>query len=585
MTVLSNALSKIRSFSIDLDKTIKKDDLKILGLFAFFFIFLYFYTKVSRSFYSEMEARSWNVWLFEGRISHNTYFLVIACLSGLSVLLSALGLGIKKQDLPQLVYVPYVMIALLFGVISVWHYIPYPLGTDPDKDRLYILSVVMAWTALVSGVTSIWRPALGLNAFILWFLLAQNSFVILDYLPRSHTDWASIAEFGAILAAIIILFNLAEKNTIFRYQGQRPFADLLFLREQAGPRIHGYSPIEIIFFFLLGLHFSNYVWSGLAKLIELEGPIQMWMTDNPLYLYVPYMHIYDRISAAVPAGLEQFYFTLIKNFTPFFLISSMGIQLICLVIIFHRKLLAVTSILLDIFHAFVFLMAGILFYKWMVLNVGISYVFSKERRPIPGSIKILFMIICIFPFLAGPVKLYKLAWYDMFQFNTYDVYAVLDDGQRVVVPSNFFLNKSLHFSSVGLMNTFHQRFLGMGAWGGGSYEIMQQTKTCDKSLLVKIDPELVIREREKFSKYFNQHHAFMIDHYNDRGALPRFNIYPHHSFSDPNDAEELRSIDFNKVVGYEIVGSHGCINPDIENPRTPPYIFKEEKWLIEVSNV
>jgi len=369
------------------------------------------------------------------------------------------------------------------------------------------------------------------------------------------------------------------------YDGKRPFSDFLFLREGAGKKVHGYTPIEVIFFFLLGLHFANYVWSGLSKIIHLIGPTGAWMVDDPLYVYTPYMHIYDRISAAVPAGFEQVLYTMVKDFTPAFLLPSLAMQVICLIVIFHRKLMAIIPVMLDIFHSFVFLMAGILFYKWMVLNVGISYVFSKEKRKIPSIIKVLFVLICIFPFMAGTIKLYKLAWYDMFQFNTYDTYAVLKDGSKVDVPSNYFLNKSLHFSSIGLMTTFHQRFTGVGAWGGSEHAMVERTKTCDESLLIPINEEVVLKQREKFTRFFRQHHKYMLAKYDDNGVLPRFNFYPHHSFSDPYDAEDLRSIDFNDVVAYELAGIQGCLDPDLENPREEPNIVKEERWRIDVSDI
>lgn len=576
-------LKKITA-GVELSKRIKKDDLNIISLFAVFFLFLYFYTHISRIFYSDEAARSWNVQFMEGRIGFDLYFIAIVGIAAFAILVSMFGLNVKRQDLPRLVYVPLCIISLLFGTISVLHYTPYLYGSSEQKDALFVLSQILAYISLGFGILTIWRPAFALNTFIFWFLLTQNSFVILDFVARSDTDWASIAEFGIILSSLIIILNIFEKNKLVTYQGEKPFRHFLYLRSETGPSMHGFMPVEVLFFFLLALHFSNYFWSGMDKLFALPGPTGMWAIANPLYVYVPYMHIYDRIPAMVPEGLEDFYYNIIKEHTPFFLITSAVIQISAICVIFHRRIMTYLSFCYDAFHSFVFLMAGILFYKWMLLNIGIAYVFHKERRRIPWTIRLIFIFICIVPFFAGHLKLYRLAWYDTFQFNKYSIYAIMKDGREVAVPSNFFLNQSMTFSSIGLVNTFDYRYGHVSAWGARTYDDVMKSKTCSKEPLVKTSPELVQQARSKYENYFKQYHRYMLAQYDKNGKLPEFNFYPHHSFSDFTQGNELRSINFNDIISYKLVGTQGCLPID-PTARQKPKIIKQQSWNIDVSGL
>ncbi len=222
-------------------------------------------------------------------------------------------------------------------------------------------------------------------------------------ITKTSTEWFSIWEGGMIFAFLIAL---------------KPVTKL--------------SSNQNLALFAL-IHFANYLAAGVAKL-DIGGVD--WVLHNDTLLN------FAKISAWGLGG-EQFEFFLhfigIKALditgNSLVLISQLSSALLPIFPILFLPL----SIAYDIFHVAVALLAGVVFYKWVVVNVALACVY---RSIISGfksfGLKLNVTLTVFLYFYCQSPTFIPLGWFDAAQGNVINFEVTLKDGRREEVMSTVF---------------------------------------------------------------------------------------------------------------------------------------------------
>ena len=133
----------------------------------------------------------------------------------------------------------------------------------------------------------------------------------------------------------------------------------------------------LVWIFALGIHFGNYFYSGVAKL-ALDGPFFSWVFENQTNDTALLAAWYNGrwLLASNPELSVQIAQTLGALNTPinaFVLV----IQIAAPFAVLRMNWIKLQTILYDLMHLASFFVGGILFWKWILLNL--AFLFSASR--------------------------------------------------------------------------------------------------------------------------------------------------------------------------------------------------------------
>jgi hypothetical protein len=186
---------------------------------------------------------------------------------------------------------------------------------------------------------------------------------------------------------------------------------------------------------------GNYFHSAVAK-VRLR-----WMFRDSLYYYIPFGHweMYENLTADTVLQLYE----LAQFLNPLMLWGAFIIQLAGIVLLWRRDVFFVTIAGFITFHTFVFFIAGIFFWKWILLLLGfVVYVEVTDRRS-----EIIFtkraMIIVVILIVLSPMVLQatSFSWYDSNYDSQYSVELVDEDGNVYEVHWSEMDHYYYHFGS------------------------------------------------------------------------------------------------------------------------------------------
>ena len=459
----------------------------------------------------------------------------------LIMILSGLGLGLSGRQTPAALRV---LLAYITGSLTIYLITGYPLHDlkvgHPVADHL--------WVAVACAVLSYWRPSLSLIPIIavMWAkILARKDFG----LGISSTDYMVVVELGVLLCLFLIPASFIQLAAGFWRRHHD--ALLEFSRNYLNSAI------------LIGaaVHLSNYVISGHQKLVlENAGPIT-WVLENPTYILTAatvefrYLTIFD-----IP-GLPDWILASIKWATvPLNALVLVG-QLMAVGAMFSRRFMIWITVFFDIMHLTIFGLTAIFFWKWILLNLGMVHAFSMLRRD-NWRLPLWLSAAALIVLLGAPLmfQVARLGWFDSGGVNFAHWQVETMDGERVEVPTNFFLATSISFAQQRPGRPF-TGFLPTHDWGTTmDAEVMRRFKgTCEPERAPV--PAMTPAQFKVLGDFIQRHHARVLERAGGSGNIA-YDWYPHHIWSSPFAYDAFRRLDLSRVSSYVLTIEAICLNVD-----------------------
>lgn len=456
----------------------------------------------------------------------------------LIALLTALipGLAVTSKELPK----PLLAIVYAINACCVF----YLVGLRQTYEIGAVTVLNSVWIPVVLGLIAFLKPVLAAipALAIHWAKLDLNEQTGLGA-PNS-ADFIIIPDLALFLAISISVY------TIYLWLCPR------LKTSEIGKEAY-FNAVAII---AAAIHLSNYFHSGWEKMFLAEGTILTWMLENPTY----YLAIHSTDAGALTIlGLLPDPDALIPALTWLNVPLNawvLLIQLIALVSLLSLRGSAWLTFLYDVMHVGIFLLTGIFFWKWIILNAAFIYAFRHMQ---PGhtpsfGIRILgCIIVVIAPLLSFHIV--KLAWLDTGGVN--DAYFELEtkQGATLRAPSNFFLDKSINVAQQRIVRPTNG-FLPTGTWGttsrGSVLRAMEDNCAATKVEWIPSD-----EHKAKLEQMVRQHQALMLSLADADGRVA-YDLYPHHIWSAPWHFDAVAQLDVRQIRSYVFVVESRCVNVD-----------------------
>lgn len=430
-----------------------------------------------------------------------------------------------------------------------------PYAAIPPGEPVTIFHGAARWIALLGAIAGWFRPAgVFLSAAVLW--LARDLHTAITGFYFSSLDIRNVVEtiaYGAV--ALALLYGVLLKRT----DRWSVAGDAETLKAVA------ITAVAIG----AGGHLANYFFSGMAKL-ALDGGVTSWLLGNRLDLGVP---------VAIERGTFPFTVsptatTAVENFlrwtNPIFMPVSFLAQIAAIAAPWRRKWAMTLTATFDVFHVVVYLAFGLLFWKWIAINliilVTLAVISDEDWRRYGRK-------ACIATIVVSPLffKVATLAWYDESNFASAYFEAELDDGTRMRIPNAYFGTASYQVSQ--------HRIYAPGGAGHFNHSIWASyTNVADARAARECRPTTPnAPAQEKFGpvdavkRYAAAHHAAVLDRINDHGIW-NYYLIPHHHMPSPFVADPFYGVDKRRIETYFHVTESVCL--DLQDGRLERRVLK-----------
>ena len=193
---------------------------------------------------------------------------------------------------------------------------------------------------------------------------------------------------------------------------------------------------KLFIFLALTIHASNYFIPGVAK-IEISPNGWEWAFTNEINNLFISAHINGWFGFLTEERSLQIV-NYLNHIDILFTLSNMFIQLGAIFLLYNRRVSLWMFSIFELFHIGIMFMSGIIFWQWVILNLGFLYAIkhlSKENIKFLYNRKmfaVFVVIVALSPIIYRP---FIFAWWDS-NFNTiYDVYIVTDDNKSIKLNS------------------------------------------------------------------------------------------------------------------------------------------------------
>jgi hypothetical protein len=412
----------------------------------------------------------------------------------------------------------------------------YTLGLAGPLDSVWVPVIVgllgFRWPTLVA------LPALAIK----WFKLHVQTETGLGA-PNS-ADFIIIPDLALFLAIAISVYAL------YATLGRRLNAS----------NINRDTYFNAIVVIAAAIHLSNYFHSGWEKMFLADGTILTWLLENPTY----YLAIHSTDAGALTVlGLLP---------DPDALIPALAwlnvplnawvllIQLLALACLLSLRGSAWLTFLYDVMHVGIFLLTGIFFWKWIILNAAFIYAFRHMQPGHAPSLGVRILgcvIVVIAPLLSFHIV--KLAWFDTGGVN--DAYFELNtnQGETLRAPSNFFLDKSINVAQQRIVRPTNG-FLPTGTWGTTSRGSILNAME-ENCAATRVDWTLSDEQKTRLQQVVREHQALMLSLADAEGKVA-YDFYPHHIWSAPWHFDEVAQLDVRQIQSYVFVVESRCVSLD-----------------------
>lgn len=398
---------------------------------------------------------------------------------------------------------------------------------------------------LVLAVIGWWRPsAVFGSAMLLWMMRELQTELTGFYF--STLDIRNVAE---IVAFLSIGFTLLAGARQVRGIRQTLAVDDALIQ----------TATMMMLAAAIGAHLANYFWSGLAKL-ALDGGFLSWLLDNRLSDGIPAALEKGTLPfAAWPWAVEAVHGALVFLSVPINFLSW-SVQILAVVAVWKRRWLILATIAFDVFHVIVWATLGLLFWKWIALNMivvaTLAAVREDEWNKVVRTTAVLFVIAGIALFRVA-----TLAWYETAGFASPYFVARMDDGSLHRVPNAYFGSSSYQVSQGRLWYPGGFGHFNPSIWGSVlSHKDAVAGRTC--TVPARTEPAAEQwGPPHHLALYMQAQHKRVLAHADERGIWHYYRV-PHHHVPSPFLADSFYALDKRRVASYMFVMDSVCLSLD-----------------------
>ncbi|MBG6147632.1 hypothetical protein IWQ51_005787 [Labrenzia sp. EL_142] len=365
----------------------------------------------------------------------------------------------------------------------------------------------------------------------------------------SPTDYIPIVEIGLFLGVGLCL--LTPQRTRLQFKFGRFFA-----------MADASKTSTLLFMVAVGIHFANYFYSGMAKVLLDGGPI-LWVMQNPtdvlaLNAYVGGFLPSTFLFAGQASGAKT-----LEALRPLINYSILLAQLGAIIFILRKRSMILATLFYDITHVVIYLVSGIFFWKWIILNIGLVLAMRKLPRwietPKPMILGVAAIVLSPYAFHIA-----RLGWYDTPALVVSEVYAVTADGKQVRVPSNFFGTVSVTVAQhrLGRTNPGHYPTVTWGTTQNAEVfdkAIKDCSYSADEVWQFKTTPNKIIR-------IVQYNHAYALQQVAD-GSTFHYNWFPHHIWSYPLSYRDFDTVALTDIDYYLYRTTSFCVHLGLNGPE------------------
>ncbi len=319
------------------------------------------------------------------------------------------------------------------------------------------------------------------------------------------------------------------------------------------------NPVDMLVILAVALHFGNYFYAGLIKAYIGSDPT-FWFRENP----TPFLTLAALESKVLPLsfseGLTAFAYQTMDKIYPVTNLATIVIQLAALFAVIRIRWAIYATLAYDVLHVTIFVLTGIFFWKFILLNLAIVAALAtmRTKKMSVALQSFLSFVVVISPFVFHIFPSY--AWLDSRSMNVVRLYAVTDDGREVQVPSNYFLGLSVTFTQHRLVWP-EKGPVTTESWGvSKSMDQMRKSMACDWGHETGDLPTAnLYYPKERISRLIRRYHGQALTMLDGEGRF-EYDLYPHHIFSMPWFFEEFRMLDKRRIKAYRYESETLCLD-------------------------
>jgi hypothetical protein len=474
---------------------------------------------------------------------------------------------IRMRDLPR---PPVVILGCFF--LSFGLYAAFPLTLPPDTGLTGLTGLRVEYRHLFIPLLCLlgfWRP--GFGALALFAMLAERRTLNVWFGDNlAATEFYPLAEIGLFLVIAAALEGPARRIPFLARAGE-PLADSDRLPLMTKMTLAGVS-----------LHLANYFYSAVAKAFVGDHPLS-WVLYNHTENMIPAHLEFGQMPLAVVDGLPALSYSLFGQV--FILVNALtffGQGLAIAAPLRIRWIMAITAFY-DLTHVAIFLVSGIFFYKWILLNLSIIIAFVALRNtPVPWRLQVYLVAVQ----LLAPALFYvaHLGWWDTLSMNHERIFAVLDGGREVEVPTNYWGSFSVNYSQQRRSPELATLLFPTRYGKPKDQRLGELSNQCRLPLPADhggSEVPLEAGDRDgSIAAHVRRHHSYMLAEADGNGHV-EFDWYPHHTWTVPRLYPEIYEVDVRRISAYRFVDQAVCV--DFRNGSFERKVVREKSFVIPVS--
>lgn len=473
---------------------------------------------------------------------------------GAVIYISILSYKVTYKDTPSFFKIVLKVTLSCYLIYLFTSYTSISKGSHPNlSDFEYYVLYYGRYFAILATILAFFRPTFTL--IILGYIFFKNNLfkVVYDF-GFSDVDFTSVLEMGLFMSISLMVIKCLKKTFLFKIAQKNEF---LIAR-----------PYYFITMLAISAHLANYFISAYAKIYIDSNPLT-WVLENNTHYLMMLADISGALYLDLGDNFKSKAHMVVSNMVPFINWGTLIIQSLAIIALLKIRWVIIITILYDIMHITIFIVTGIFFWKFIILNfaivIGLSTI-RNEKTPLSVSLScIVFMLISPLFFYTG-----RFAWLDTKNVVREYFVAITDDGREFKVPTNYFLQMSVsvmqqytiaapytgHEESNSLMGTVQSDNI---KWNNYEKELMDKSNECKftDGKISGIDENH--ESYEKVNNFIKSHHKFVLNKINDDGKF-MYDLYPHHIWSNPLKFKDFYNLDKRKIVAYKLVVESGCMH-------------------------
>ncbi|TCR66932.1 hypothetical protein [Rhizobium sp. BK376] len=427
----------------------------------------------------------------------------------------------------------------------------YLFGTRATYDPGFANEILNSvWLPIVVGLIAFRVPS-----FVMWPALALQW-------SKAHiaaeTNWGSLgtADYIIVPDLTVLLALMLAALTVWRVAGRLHNNSNL----STSADLTNYCSASVVV--VAAVHLSNYFYSGVGKLFLPNGGLLTWVLENKTYFLslhasdIGFITIQNMLKGL---GIHFEITRLLMLLNEPINIAVLVGQLLALVCLLSMKRAAKLTVFFDIMHVGIFVLTGIFFWKWIILNAAFVFSFTllAKRNAVDFSTRFYGCVVVVAAPLAFHVV--TLAWYDTGALNESQFEAVTMDGRILPVPSNFFLDSSIDVAQQSFSHPYNG-FLPTGTWGTtADANVMRSAASDCPGQVTSFSLSDADRTRLSILLQRQQHLALNLA---NRNGNVKYDIYPHHIWSAPWLFQDFSKLDIRSVKSYRLAVQSFCVSVD-----------------------